>query len=397
MQRSAVVSLLAFGFLATYGCQKNDPPPQMPPPEVSIALVIQHDVTTYGEWVATLDGYQNAQIQPQVSGYLVKQDYKEGSSVHKGEVLFEIDPRPFQATLDQAKAQLAQARGQVAQAQAQSQLAAINVKRDTPLAAAHAIAQSQLDNDLQTKAQQEASVQTSEAAVQSAEAAVETAELNLGFTKVLSLLDGIAGTAATQIGNLVGPSTVLTTVSQVNPIKAYFPISESEYLRVADTAKPGVQGDWLRASTAVPLQLTLTNGAVYPQTGRIVFADRQVDSQTGTIRVVGSFANPKSLLRPGQFARVRARTGIAKGALLAPQRAVSELQGHYQVAVVGADNKVTIRSVKLGDRVGTWWVIESGVTAGEHVVTEGLAKVANGSTVTPQLEKDQNPPTGDGL
>jgi membrane fusion protein (multidrug efflux system) len=395
MLRTFIVSLLGIGILAGVACQKSMPAPQPPPPEVSVVPVVQQDVTTYGEWVATLDGYQNAQIQPQVTGYLLKQNYKEGSFVHKDDVLFEIDPRVFQATLDQAKSQLAQAHGQVAQTKAQLQLADINVKRDTPLAAAHAIAQSQLDNDLQTKAQQEAALETAQATVQAAEAAIASAELNLNFTKVRSLLDGIAGITTTQIGNLVSPTTVLTTVSQVNPIKAYFPISESEYLQVANAGKGS--SDWLRASSAVPLQLTLTNGTVYPQTGHIVFADRQVDSQTGTIRIAGAFANPNNLLRPGQFGRIRARTGVDRGALLVPQRAITQLQGRYQVAVVGPNNRVSIRSVTVGERVGALWAIKSGVSAGERVVTEGLAKVAEGSPVNPQPDKNTNSNAGEGL
>ncbi len=359
---------------------------QMPPPEVLVTPVVQRDVPTFGEWVATLDGYQNAQIQPQVSGYLVKQDYREGSQVHKGDVLFEIDPRPFQALLDQAKAQLAQANGQIAQAGAQSQLAEINVKRDTPLAAAHAIAQSQLDNDLQLREQQKASVQTAQAAMAAAQASVEQAELNLGFTKVHSLLDGVAGIAATQIGSLVSQSTVLTTVSQVNPIKAYFPISESEYLQVAADVKTGSQADWLRASSRVPLQLTLANGEVYPEQGHIIFADRQVDATTGTIRIVGAFANPNNLLRPGAFGRVRARTGLHKGAMLVPQRAVSELQGHYQVDVVGSDNKVVVKNVTLGQQVGSSWIVQSGLSPGDQVITEGISKVREGAPVVPKQD-----------
>src|SRR5947209_8676680 len=212
--------------------QQSAAPAPPPPPQVSVASVTQRDVPIYGDWVASLQGFQNAQIEPQVSGYLIKQDYREGTFVHKGEVLFEIDPRPFQAILDQAKAQLSQAQGQLAQAKAQQQLTEINVKRDTPLAAAHAIAQSQLDTDIQARAQQQAAVQTAEASIQAAQAAIEQAELNLGFTKVRSLLDGIAGIAATQIGNLVNPSTVLTTVSQVSPIKAYLSITETEYLQL---------------------------------------------------------------------------------------------------------------------------------------------------------------------
>ncbi len=348
--------------------------------------VTEQNVPNYGEWVATLDGYQNAQIQPQVSGYLVKQDYREGSYVHKGEVLFEIDPRPFAAVVDQANGQLAQANGQLAQAKAQLQLSEINVKRDTPLAAAHAIAQSQLDNDLQTHAQQEASVQTAQASIQAAKATLEQAQLNLGFTKVRSLLDGIAGIATIQMGNLVSQTTVLTTVSQVNPIKAYFPITESEYLQFAPADGHNTQ-DWLRSSSRVPLQLTLTNGQVYGAKGHIVFSDRQVDTQTGTIRVVGAFANPGNLLRPGQFGRIRAMTGINKSAMVVPQRAVSELQGRYQLAVVLPDNKVSIRDVKVGTRVGELWVVESGVQLGDKVITEGLAKVRDGAPVVPQMEK----------
>jgi RND family efflux transporter MFP subunit len=357
-----------------------------------VAPVVQQDVTTFGEWVATLDGFENAQIQPQVSGYLVKQNYREGSFVHKGDILFEIDPRPFQAILDQARGQVAQAKGQLAQAQAQLALSEINVKRDTPLAAAHAIAQSQLDNDLQTRAQQQASVQTGQASIQAAEAAVEQAELNLGFTRVRSLLDGIAGIVTTQIGNLVSPSTILTTVSQVNPIKAYFPISESEYLQVSDRIKPGAGGDWLSHSAEVPLQLTLTNGQVYPQTGSIIFADRQVDPQTGTIRIVGSFVNPGNVLRPGQFGRIRARTGMLKGALLVPQVAVTQLQGRYQIALVNPDNKVAIKDVQVGNREGAMWIIRSGIQAGDRVVTQGLAKVRDGAPVNPKEEKPSAQP-----
>lgn len=373
----------ALTFLLASCTQKAAAPPP-PPPEVGVSTVTVQDVSTYGDWVATLDGYVNAQIQPQVSGYLVRQDYREGSFVHKDEVLFEIDPRPFQAALDQAKGQLAQARGQLGQAQAQLALSEINVKRDTPLAAAHAIAQSQLDNDMQTRAQQQAGVQTAQASIAAAEAAVEQAQLNLGFTKVRSLLNGIAGIATTQIGNLVSQTTVLTTVSQVNPIKAYFPISEQEYLQVSEKIRPGANGDWLRNSASVPLQLTLTNGNIYPAEGHIIFADRQVDPQTGTIRIVGAFANPGNVLRPGQFGRIRAQTGVHKNALLIPQRAISELQGRYQVALVAPDNKISIRNVQVGARVGELWLIESGLRPGDRVVSQGLGKVQDGEQVTPK-------------
>jgi membrane fusion protein (multidrug efflux system) len=365
-------------------CQDKAASPPPPPPEVGISTVVAQDVTTYGDWVATLDGYVTAQIEPQVSGYLVRQDYREGSFVEKDQVLFEIDPRPFQAVLDQGKGQLAQARGQLGQAEAALSLANINVNRDTPLAQARAIAQSQLDNDVQTMKQDEAAVATAKASIESAQATVEQAELNLGFTKVRSLISGIAGTAATQIGNLVNQTTVLTTVSQVNPIKAYFPISEQEYLQVSQRIKPGASGDWLAHSAVVPLRLTLSNNEIYPKDGHIVFADRQVDTQTGTIRIVGAFANPGNILRPGQFGRIRAQTGVLHDALLIPQRAVSELQGKYQVAVVSNDNKIQIRAVDVGAKEGESWIIKSGLQAGEHVVSEGVAKVRDGMPVTPK-------------
>ena len=392
--------LITAATLALAGCVSKSAETtamQAPPPtDVAVTAVVQKDVPIYGDWVATLDGYVNANIEPQVNGYLVKQDYREGSFVHKDDVLFEIDPRPFQAMLDQAKGQLAQAKGQVAaaegqlgQARAQLVLTEINVKRDTPLAAARAIPQSQLDNDVQGQAQARATVQTAgasiqaaQAAVTAAEAAVETATLNLGFTKVRSLIDGIAGIATIQIGNLVGPTTVLTAVSQVNPVKVYFPISEQEYLALSGKLKSG-SADLLRENSSVPLQLTLSNGEIYPHQGRIVFADRQVDSQTGTIRMVGAFANPGNVLRPGQFGRIRALTGLRKGALLVPQRAVTELQGRYQVAVVGPDNKITIRTVQPGERVGELWIMNSGLQPGERVVSEGTSKVRDGSMVHP--------------
>jgi membrane fusion protein (multidrug efflux system) len=336
---------------------------------VTTATVDQKDVPIYGDWVANLDGYTNAQIQPQVTGYLIRQDYREGSAVRKGQVLFEIDPRPFQAALDQAT-------GQLAQAKANLQLAQINVKRDTPLAEARAIARSQLDNDLQTQAADEASVKAQEAAV-------ETAKLNLGFTKVRSLLDGIAGIAATQVGSLVKTDTVLTTVSQVQPIKVYFAISEQEYLALSKKAREGGAADLLHSSSRVPIELTLSNGNVYPSKGYIVFVDREVNPSTGTIRVAAAFPNPQNLLRPGQYGRVRAQTTIEKNALLVPQRAVTELQGSYQVAVVNADNKVHIQPVEVGPQVGTEWVITSGLKPGEQVVTEGNGKLMDGMPVHP--------------
>ena len=344
--------------------------PTTAPMQVSVATVEQRDVHIYGDWVATLDGYVNAQIQPQVSGYLIKQNYREGSVVQEGQVLFEIDARPFQATLDQAEAQLAQA-------QAQLGLVEINVKRDAPLAKARAIAQSQLDNDIQQQAGQRA-------AVRSAEASVEQAQLNVGFTKVHSLVTGIAGQAQAQVGNLVSQSTTLTSVSQVNPIKVYFSISEQEYLALSSHVKAGGKADLLGSGNSVPLQLMLANGTIYPYKGQIVFVDRQIDVQTGTIRIAGKFPNPQNLLRPGQFGRIKAETEIRHNALLIPQRAMNELQGSYQVAVVDSNNTVQIRSVALGPQLGSELIITSGINPNERVVTEGVSNLKDGMKVSPQ-------------
>jgi len=371
-----------FGFLIVLvfvaameaGCERpvaSAPPPA--PPVVEVARAIQKDVPLEGEWVGTLEGYVNAQIQPHVSGYLIRQDYKEGGFVREGQVLFEIDPRPFQAALDQAKGQLAQAEAQLANAE-------LNVKRDVPEAEAHAIPQSQLDNDTQAQL-------GAKAAVEADQAAVEEASLNLGYTKVLSLIDGIAGINTVQVGNLVGPSTVLTAVSQVSPIKVYFPISEQEYLRMADGAGPG-SVDWLTHASQIPLHLTLSDGSAYAHRGRIIFADRQVSSETGTIQIVGEFPNPKNLLRPGQYARIQAPTGNITRALLVPQAAVSQQQGTYQVTVIGSDNRAQLRTVGVGPRVGTLWVITSGLKPGERVVAVGAEKTKEGELLNPTPYKE---------
>src|SRR5580658_4706545 len=344
-----------------------------PPPKVEVAPVIQKDVPVQGEWVGTLEGYVNAQISPQVNGYLIRQDYHEGAFVKKGQLLFEIDSRPFQAVLDQAKAQLAQAEAQMANAE-------INVKRDIPEAEAHAIPQRQLDNDTQT-------LLGARAAVEADQEAVEQAALNLGYTKVISWIDGIAGINTVQVRNLVGPSTVLTAVSQVSPIKVYFPISEQEYLRMADGDAPG-SVDWLTHASRIPLQLTLADGSTYPHAGRIIFADRQVNTQTGTIQIVGEFPNSRNLLRPGQYARVQAPTGNIMGALLVPQAAVNQQQGTYQVTVVGADNRAQLRTAEVGPTVGTSWVITSGLKPGERVVAVGAEKVKEGGLVNPTPYKE---------
>ncbi|HWW14371.1 MAG TPA: efflux RND transporter periplasmic adaptor subunit [Candidatus Dormibacteraeota bacterium] len=359
----ALLALLASSMLL--GCQSPNAASPPPPAEVEVVSVVQQDVPIYGEWVTTLDGYVNAQIQPQVSGYLIKQGYKEGSFVRKGQILFEIDPRPFQAVLDQANAQLAQAEAQLGKTK-------LDVDRDTPLAKERAIAQSQLDNDIQANL-------AAKAAVKSAGAQVEQAQLNLDFTRVTSLIDGIAGIAQVQIGNLVGPTTALTSVSQVNPIKAYFPISEQEYMHYA--ARINAHNQQEVPSDAPPFDLILADGTVYPHKGTLLLTNRQVDVTTGSIQLVCAFPNPNNILRPGQFGRVRAAGETRTGALLVPQRAVTELQGTYQVAVVGGDNKVTLRPIKVGERVGAMWIIASGVRAGDVVVVEGLQKVRDGSSV----------------
>jgi len=363
--------------LAMSGCGRTEASAPPSAPEVRVAPVVQQDVPVYSEWVTTLDGYVNAQIRPQVSGYIVRQDYKEGSLVRKGQILFEIDPRPFKAALDRAK-------GDLAQAQAQLGKSALDVERDTPLAQARAIAKSQLDNEVQAKL-------GAEAAVESSKAAVEQAELNLEWTKVISLVDGIAGIAQVQIGNLVGPNSVLTSVSQVDPIKAFFPISEHEYVLVQKS--DAISAKRTNSFFGRSLALILTDGSVHPQEGKILLADRQVDSSTGTIRIVAAFPNPGNVLRPGQYGRVRVETNVKKGALLVPQSAVAQSQGSYQVAVIGGDHKVSMRAVKPGPTVGTMWVIDEGLNPGEQVVVEGLQKVKEGTLVAPKpanLSKEGN-------
>jgi len=352
------------------GCNRSQATAVTPVPEVEVATVEQRDVPVYSEWVATLDGYVNAQIRPQVSGYIVRQNYKEGSLVHEGQVLFEIDPRPFQAALDRAK-------GDLAQGQAQLGKATFDVARDTPLAEGRAIAKSQLDNDVQAKL-------GAQAAVESAKAAVEQAELNLEWTKVTSLVDGIAGIAQVQIGNLVGANSILTSVSQVDPIKAFFPINEHEYL-LAQRKNSAISSNETIRFYGTSVELVLADGSIYPQKGKVLLADRQVDPSTGTIRIVAAFSNPGNILRPGQYGRVRVETNLKKGALLLPQSAVAQSQGSYQVAIVGSDHKVSMRTVKPGATVGTMWVIDEGLKPGEQVAAEGPQKLREGTLVTPKL------------
>jgi membrane fusion protein (multidrug efflux system) len=358
---------LALGFV---GCGQGKAI-QLPPTDVLIAAPVQQDVAIYSEWVATLDGYTNAEIRPQVSGYLIRQDYKEGSVVGKDQVLFEIDPRPFQATLDRAKGELAEAEAMLAKS-------SIDVERDTPLAAQKAVAKEKLDNEIQAK-------RAAEAAVMSGKAAVERAELDLGWTKVTSLVDGVAGICEVQMGNLVGPMSHLTSVSQVDPIKVYFPISEQEYMRAKHVSSTGQPMDLFDSSP----ELILSDGTVYPHKGKILLTDRQVDTNTGTIRLVAAFPNPGNILRPGQYGRVRIRTSTKQNALLVPQSAVKELQGGNEVALVGADKKAIIRPVKTGEKVGTMWVIDDGLKPDDQVVVEGIEKVKDGTPVVPKPTKIQ--------
>ena len=409
------------------------------PLEVQVIQVEQKNVPIYTEWIGTTDGMVNADIKAQVAGYLLRQDYKEGSLVKKGQLLFEIDPRPFQAALDQARGQVAQFQGQLEQAtsqlsqaeaqvsqansqllQSQAQLAQaqanqvktqLDVNKYAPLAEQKAVTQQDYDNAAQTnvvaKAQVEAATAGVEAAraqlraanaqigtaragiatangqIENAKAAVKAAELNLGFTRIISPIDGIAGIAQAQVGNLLGAtSSPLTTVSTVDPIKVYFTLNEQEYLKY--TGAKLIAAKQAASAPPLELELILSDGSSYPQRGIFLFADRQVDPKTGAIRLAGIFPNPGNVLRPGQYGRVRAVTSTKEDALLVPQRAVTELQGSYQVAVVSGDNKIEIRTVKVGDRVGTTWIIEDGLKPGETVVAEGTQKVRPDAVVTPK-------------
>ena len=409
-RRTSKAYLVALILLVATGCSSGTSAPVPPPASVEVAEVQQADVPIYGEWIGTLDGLVNADIKAQVSGYLLKQNYIEGSFVRKGQSLFEIDPRPFQASLDQARGQLAQARGQLAQAKAQlvqseAQVAAaeanqhkaqLDEDRYIPLAKQEAITQQDLDNatqgNLASKAQVQAAkagvetakaqIQATNAAVEAATAAVATAQLNLDFTHLISPIDGIAGMAQQQVGALVSPASgAVTTVSTVDPIKVYFTVSEQEYLDFNRRFPTQASRD---AETGrLPLELVLADGTVYSQTGKFFFADRQVNQGTGAIRIAGVFPNPGNILRPGLYGRVRTSTRTHMGALLVPQRAVTELQGTYQVAVVDGANKIDIRNVKVGDRTGDTWIIDDGLKSGERVVAEGVQKVGPGMVVNP--------------
>jgi RND family efflux transporter MFP subunit len=374
-------------------------------PEVEVVAVERRDVPIYREWIGTLDGLVNAAIKAQVSGYLLSQNYTEGSFVRKGQLLFQIDPRPFDAALAQAQGQLSQARGQLTQSkaqltQAQAQLAQsvanqgrtqLDVDKYTPLAKQQAVTQQELDNSVQNniaaKAQIEAGrasvetaraqIEASSAAVEAAQAAVDAAKVNTGFTRLVSPIDGIVGLAQVQVGNLVNPSSgAITTVSTLDPIKANFTVGEQEYLALTR----GSVNDLAK----LQLDLILADGSTYPQKGRFSFADRQVNQNTGAIQLTGLFPNPGNRLRPGQYGKVRAAVGISAGALLIPQRAVTELQGGYQVAVVDSANTVGVRTVKLADRTGSMWIVTEGLKPGERVVVEGIQQARPGTHVNPK-------------
>lgn len=383
------------------------------PPEVEVQQVSPRDVPITREWVATLRGSVDSDIRSQVSGYLMKQNYINGAAVSKGAVLFEVDPRPFQAAADQAKANLEQARGALNQAEAglleanadqkrtEAELGKteIDVARYTPLAKLNAISQQELDNAIQAniaaKAQVEAAkasidtasatIEVRKATVQASQAALESAQLNLGFTQVVSPIGGIAGIANAQIGDLVGPQSPapLTTVSTADPILAQFAASEQEYLTVARSARTGPL-DGQNALKKLSFDLVLADGSLYPHKGRLQYIDRQVDVRTGSINIQVAFPNPGNILRPGGYGTVRAVVKVQKGALAVLQRAVTELQGRYFVAVVGEDNRITLRQVKPGEQVGPLWLIEEGLRAGDTVVTEGTQKVREGQQVVPK-------------
>jgi len=352
-------------------------------PDVEVLRVQQENVPIYGEWIGTLDGFVNADVRAQVTGYLLIQGYQEGAFVRKGQLLFQIDPRPFQAALDQAQGQLAQAKAMLANAQAVQRRTELDVERYTPLAKEQAASQQDLDNAVQNNLAALATIETAKAQIKTYEAAVETTKINLEFTRLVAPIDGIAGQAQLQVGALVTPNSgVVTSVSTVDPIKAYFTVSEPQYL--GWRKRFPTEASRLEADKKLRLQLILADGSTYPHDGTFYFADRQVNESTGAIRIAGLFPNPNNVLRPGGYARVRAVIRTEEGALLVPQRAVSELQGGYQLAVLDSDNKVNIRPVTVGPQMDRRWVIASGLNPGDRVVVEGVQKVRAGIRVNPK-------------
>jgi membrane fusion protein, multidrug efflux system len=349
------------------GCREKEEAPRPSPPEVEVTEAVQRNVPVYNEWVAQLNGRTNAQITPRVQGYLLTQNYRNGFFVKKGQLLYEVDPRAFEVAIEQYKAQVAVAVANLSNADT-------NVARDRPLAAQSAIPQKQLDTDIATQA-------ASSAQLDAAKAQLAQAQLNLSWTKVYSPIDGIAGLSTAQVGNLVGTTTTMTTVSQVNPIWAYFNISESDYLTEAQTFYRLISGKKVASPV---LEFIQANGNPYPQKGRIVLVNREITSQTGTIQLVAEFPNADAVLRPGGFGRIRFQTGMNEGALVVPQAAVIEVQSMYQIAVVEPGNKAGFRIVQVGDRVGTDWIIKDGLKPGDQVIVQGFMKVRQGTPVSPK-------------
>jgi RND family efflux transporter MFP subunit len=378
------IVLVAIGLIVGTSCgSKPASSAQMNAPDVEVVKVEQQDVPVVGEWIGTLDGLVNADVRAQVTGYLQIQGYQEGSFVKKGQLLFQIDPRPFQAALDQAEGQLAQAKAQLANAEAVQGRTELDVKRYTPLAKEQAATQQDLDNAVQNNLAAIASVETAKALIKTSQATVETAKINLDFTRLTAPIDGIAGQAQLQVGALVSPASgVVTSVSTVNPIKAYFTVGEPQYL--AWRKRFPTEASRAEADKNLRLKLILADGSTYAHDGTFYFADRQVNEGTGAIRIAGLFPNPNNVLRPGGYARVQAVIQVQHDALLVPQRAVSELQGGYQVAVVDGENKVAIRTVTVGAQVDSRWVIANGLNAGERVIVEGVQKVRTGVRVNPK-------------
>jgi RND family efflux transporter MFP subunit len=376
-KRRLAAICVCLGALLLVGCEKKEEQAKPGPPEVGVVEPLQQDVPIYTEYVAQLNGPVNAEITPKVQGYLLRQNYQNGYFVKKGELLFELDPRQYQAGVDQAKADVAMAEANLSRVQA-------DVARDTPLAAQSAIPQKQLDNDIQEQASWAAQVKAKQAAL-------ENAELNLAWTKVYSPIDGIAGVANSQIGDLVGTATKMATVSQVNPIWAYFNISEAKFLEIAPSINRIITGAANISVASKPIEYIQANDQPFPGKGTFVYVNRQVGTQTGTIQVAAAFANPDAILRPGGFGRVRILGDTNKGALLVPQAAVIQVQSMYQLLVVTPENRAVFRPVKVGDRVGTNWIITDGIKPGEKVVVDGLLKVQLFAAQAPELAKQGIP------
>ncbi len=369
---------LVLGALLLVGCEKKEEAAKPGPPEVGVVEPVVQDVPIVDEYVAQLNGPVNAEITPKVQGYLLRQNYQNGFFVKEGQLLFELDPRQYQAAVDQAKADVAVAEANLARTQA-------DVARDTPLAAQSAIPQKQLDNDIAYQASWEADLKAKKAAL-------DNAELNLGWTKIYSPIDGIAGVSNSQIGDLVGTATKMATVSQVNPIWAYFNISESHFLEIAPEVTQIITGKLSVASTrSDDIEYIQANDKPFPAKGEFVYVNRQVGTQTGTIQVAAQFANPDAALRPGGFGRIRITSGVNKGALLVPQPAVIEIQGQYQLIVLTPDNKAMFRPVKVGDRVGPNWIISDGLKPGERVVVDGLQKIQQFAAASPEMAREGVP------